>query len=298
MTVKLRGLFGPMVTTFDERGELDLAAFSENLCAHLAAGLDGVVVAGSTGEAPLLDEAERSALIDTARKLVPSDKLLLAGTGAESTRTCIRLTKQAAERGVDAVLVVAPHYYGPAMSFDALSCHYRQVADVSPVPVVLYNIPKYMHFSLAPALVANLAGHPNVIGIKDSSGNHELLTAYLNAPSQHFNVLTGAGSMLEQALADGARGGVLAVSLFAPQLAVSVYQAMQGGRKKEADEPQKRLSALNTKIVGELGIAGIKTALELIGLRGGPLRSPLQPMTPAQRAEIAGLMKENGLQLV
>ena len=175
MNHQLRGLLGPAVTTFREDGELDLAAFAANLREHLAAGLDGVVVGGSTGEAPLLDETERGALIEVAREIVPEDKLLLAGTGAESTRACVRLTRKAAERGADAVLVVAPHYYGPAMTFEALVRHYRTVADESPVPVVLYNIPKYMHFSLAPAVVQDLASHGNIIGITDSPGNLDLL---------------------------------------------------------------------------------------------------------------------------
>lgn len=295
MTRALRGLLGPVVTTFSTDGELDLAAFTANVRAHVAAGLDGVVVGGSTGEAPLLDERERGALIEAARAVVPRDRVLLAGTGAESTRQCVRLTRLAAERGADAVLVVAPHYYGSVMTFDALDRHYRTVADASPVPVVLYNIPKYMHFSIAPSVVQNLASHPNIIGIKDSSGNLELLAAYLNAPAEHFAVLTGNGSTLERALQIGARGGVLAVGLFATPVALAVLQAAQSGDAAAASAGQERLTRLNGRIVGELGIAGIKAALELVGLHGGPLRSPLQPLNPAERAEVAALLRQTDL---
>lgn len=295
MRQELRGLLGPAVTTFGADGELDLAAFTENVRAHVAAGLDGVVVAGSTGEAPLLDETERGALIEAARRAVPDDRLLLAGTGAESTRSCVRLTRLAAERGADAVLVVAPHYYGAAMTFDALDRHYRTVADASPVPVVLYNIPKYMHFSLAPAVVADLASHGNIVGIKDSSGNLELLASYLNAPAAHFAVLTGNGSTLERAMQMGARGGILAVGLFATSLATAVLRAVQSGDATTASAVQQRLTKLNGRIVGELGIAGIKAALELVGLRGGPLRSPLQPLAKPERAEVAALLREADL---
>src|SRR5215212_2916237 len=143
--MKLEGILGPVVTTFhSDSGDVDTVAFANNITAHLAAGLHGVVVAGSTGEAPLLDERERATLLDAARKVVPSDRLLVAGTGAESTRTAVRLSRQAAQHGADAVLVVAPHYYGgAAMHSTALRTHYLEIADKSPVPVVLYNIPKY-----------------------------------------------------------------------------------------------------------------------------------------------------------
>src|SRR5215207_7077862 len=172
----IRGILGPVITTFYPQGELDVASFAANVRSHILAGLDGIVVTGSTGEAALLDANERAALVDAAREMVPEDRLLIVGTGAESTRKCLNLTRDAAARGADAVLVVAPHYYGPAMTAEALSRHYRRVADESPVPVMLYNIPKYMHFSLAPALVGELAQHENIIGIKDSSGNRDLLS--------------------------------------------------------------------------------------------------------------------------
>ncbi len=291
MTLVLRGIVGPVVTTFDEQGEVDHGAFADNIRAHVAAGLEGIVVTGSTGEAALLDENERMALLTTARKVVPQDRLLFAGTGTESTRTTLRYTRLAADRGVNAVLVVAPHYYANVMSFEALDRHYRTVADESPVPVVLYNIPKYMHFSLAPALVQELAHHENVAGIKDSSGNLELLSSYINAASEHFAVLTGHASTLKEALSMGAKGGILAASLFAPEITIDLYRSMGRGDAASAQALQERLAPLNAKIVGELGIAGVKAALDLVGLRGGPLRSPLLPLAPAVRAQVAELLR-------
>lgn len=279
---------------------MDLTAFTNNIRAHFAVGLHGVVVAGSTGEAPLLDERERAALIQAARDVVPPDRLLIAGTGAESTRTCLRLTQLAAQRGADAVLVVAPHYYGSgAMSAAALRAHYLAVADRSPVPVALYNIPKYMHFSLGPQLVAELSQHENIVGIKDSSGDLDLLSAYLNAQTDRFAVLTGNGATLQQALRMGARGGVLAVSLFAGALALEVYEAMQrgGGEAATAERAQTRLTPLNAKIVAELGIAGIKAALERVGLEGGPTRAPLLPLGAAERGQVSELLRNAELPL-
>lgn len=296
MTMELRGVLGPVVSTFiPSRGELDRGAFAENVRAHIVAGLAGVVVAGSTGEAVLLDERERAALVEAAREVVPRDRLLIAGTGAESTRNCIRLTRQAAERGADAVLVVAPHYYGGAMTAPALHAHYRRVADESPVPVVLYNIPKYMHFALAPQLVSDLSEHPNIVGIKDSSGDLDLLTCYVNAQSGSFSVLTGSAQTFAPALAAGARGAVLAAALFAPTITLSIYESALMGDTRGAAEMQKRLTPLGKRIVGELGIPGVKAALDRVGLHGGPVRSPLLSLSTAEEREVTSLLAEADL---
>ncbi|MBX6333648.1 MAG: dihydrodipicolinate synthase family protein, partial [Gemmatimonadaceae bacterium] len=220
----LGGVIAPVVTPFDaERDEIRGDAFRANLRAHLAQGLAGVLVTGSTGEAALLDDTERRQLVEWARAVVPEDRWLLAGVGSESTRQTIARARDAAERGADAVLVVAPHYYGPAMTTDALAAHYRRVADASPVPVLLYNIPKYMHFALSPELVHALAAHGNIVGIKDSAGDLERLGGYLEAQSAHFTVLTGHAGTVYAALEMGAKGGILAVSLFAGALTLELW---------------------------------------------------------------------------
>ena len=287
------GVFAPVVTTFYEAaegGDLDLAAFAANIRAHLAAGMHGIVVTGSTGEAALLDFDERAALVDTAREMVPSDKRLLVGTGAESTRACIKLTRDAASRGADGVLVVAPHYYGAAMTEAALSDHYHAVADASPVPVMLYSIPKYMHFALSPALVSDLARHENVIGIKDSSGNRELFAEYMKAQSAKFSVLTGNAPMFHHALSIGSRGGILAVALFAAALTMDLYDAAQRGDSEGAAAAQARVTPLGARIVGEMGVAGVKAAMDRVGLVGGSVRSPLLPLDANQRAALDELL--------
>ena len=292
MTIQLHGVFGPVITTFyPQSGELDLASFAANIRSHIVAGLHGIVVTGSTGEAALLDANERAALVDVAREMVPRDKTLIVGTGAESTRTCLQLTRDAAARGADAVLVVAPHYYGAAMTGPALSQHYRRIADESPIPVVLYNIPKYMHFSLAPGLVSELSVHDNVIGIKDSSGDRSLLAAYLNAESETFTVLTGNAAIFQHALKAGARGGILAVALFAAALSLEVYDATQRGDDASADAAQARLTPLGATIVGEMGVAGVKAAMDAVGLIGGPVRPPLLPLDEQRTALVAELLR-------
>jgi 4-hydroxy-2-oxoglutarate aldolase len=293
---RLRGVFGPVVTTFGpgDNEDLDLSAFADNGRAHLAAGLDGLVVTGSTGEAALLDAAERGRLVETARRLVPSDRLLLVGTGAESTRTCLAQTRDAASRGADAVLVVAPHYYGSAMTIDALRAHYRRVADESPVPVVLYSIPKYMHFALPPALVAELAAHENVIGIKDSSGQADQLAAYLEAQSSSFSVLTGNAQLFHHALKAGARGGILAAALFAPAATLGVFRGVCDGDEAAAEAAQRTVAVLGAKIVGELGVPGVKAAMDCAGLKGGRVRMPLVQLAEEKIAVVRELMDGAG----
>ena len=292
MTVSLKGIFAPVITTFKEDGELDRAGFEHNIRAHVQAGVRGVVVAGSTGEAPLLDERERESICEWARQHVPNDRMLLAGVGAESTRTTLKLAEGAAERGIDAVLVVAPHYFGSAMTQDALRAHYLRVADDSPVPVMLYNIPKYMHFKLSQPLVQELARHENVIGIKDSSGERELLETYLTAQSSDFTVFTGSGQLWGTALQMGARGGILAVSLFAPALTTAVWEAVARKDGVSAETLQSRLTPLARIIVGELGVAGVKGAMDCVGLRGGSPRSPLLPLARADWDRIRQLLRD------
>jgi 4-hydroxy-2-oxoglutarate aldolase len=288
----LQGIFAPVVTTFDQyTEELDLAAFTANVRAHLAAGMDGIVVTGSTGEAALLDATERGQLVDAARNVVPRDKLLIVGTGAESTRTCLRQTHDAATRGADAVLVVAPHYYSAAMTVEALRMHYHRVADESPVPVILYSIPKYMHFPIPPSLVAELAKHENIIGIKDSSGQRDMLASYLEAQSPTFSMITGNAQLFHHSLSAGARGGILAVGLFAGALSREVYDAVRAGNDAAAAAAHARLTPLGAKIVGELGVPGVKAAMDGMGLHGGPVRSPLQPLSVEQRALVNELLR-------
>ncbi|HEU5184484.1 MAG TPA: dihydrodipicolinate synthase family protein [Gemmatimonadaceae bacterium] len=296
MTKKLAGVLGPVVTTFDEAtGDLAAIPFRANVRAHLDAGLTGVVVAGSTGEAALLEEHERLRLVEWARAVVPDERWLIVGIGGESTRLTVRRAQEAAERGADAALVVAPHYYGAQMSPEALATHFRRLADESPLPVILYNIPKYVHFPLAPGLVHELATHENVVGIKDSSGDLAQLGAYLDAQSERFTVLTGSGSGLYPAMEMGARGGILAVGLFAAPISVSLWRAFTSGDMTAAGRAQERLVPLARTIVGELGVAGVKAALDFVGLAGGPTRPPLLPLRTRERERAAELLRAAGL---
>ena len=294
--IAIRGVFGPVVTTFVRGSEdVDLEAFRFNVRAHMAAGLAGVVVCGSTGEAALLGEDERRAVLDAARAETPAGRLVLMGVGAESTRLTIQRAADAGRAGADAVLVVAPHYYSNAMTPAALRVHYQRVADASPLPVVLYNIPKYMHFALTPDLVAELSQHANIAGIKDSSGDAVLFDGYLRSRGDTFAVITGNGGQLASALARGATAGILGLSLFAGRSCVSIYEAHERGDRAAAASVQEPLKAVNATLVGELGVPGVKAALDAVGLRGGPVRGPLRDLDAAGVARVREVLATGGV---
>jgi 4-hydroxy-2-oxoglutarate aldolase len=291
MAKRLTGVIGPLTTPFRADESLDTASLRSNIRAHLVAGLDGVVVAGSTGEAALLDEAERRRAVETAREVVPGDRALVVGTGAESTRQCVARCRDAAAAGGDAVLVVSPHYYSTSMSSAALHAHFSRVADESPIPVLLYNIPKYAHFRLEPELVAQLARHPNIHGMKDSAGDMECFARYVESQDDTFDVLTGHGGSFATALRIGARGGILAVALFAAELSIEVWNAHREGRTNDADEAQRRLVPLAAEIVARMGVPGVKAALDRTGYRGGPVRLPLLPIGDGDAAQVSELLQ-------
>lgn len=292
MARKFGGVLGPLVTPFNADESLDVAGFEANIRAHFAAGLDGVLVAGSTGEAALLGDDERRQLTAIARRVVPEDRTLLVGTGAESSRQCIARCRDASAEGADGVLVVAPHYYTSAMTTEAIRAHYLRVADESPIPVLLYNIPKYMHFRLEPDLVAELARHDNIMGMKDSSGDMANFPKYVASQSPSFRVLTGHGGSFLTALRLGASGGILAVALFAAELAVEVWNAHREHRDADAEASQKPLVPMAAEIVARMGVPGVKAAMDRAGLRGGHVRLPLLPTPAIDVAMVEELLKQ------
>lgn len=287
---RVTGVLAPVTTPFDARtGDVALEAARENARRLLAAGLDGLVVAGTTGEAALLDPDEQRRLVEAVRQVVPHDRRLVAGTGAESTRATIALCRTAAGAGADAVLVRPPSYFSAAHSSASLEDHYRAVADACPCPVLVYNIPKYTRLPISPDSLTRLAGHGNIVGAKDSSGDLDNLRAY-RAAAPGWSLLVGSGSLLLPALESGCEGGIVAVACFAAGLAVEVVRAFRGGERDRAAALQARLGALDQEIVGRLGPAGIKAAMEIVGLYGGPVREPLAPLPAPDRARLGELL--------
>jgi dihydrodipicolinate synthase/N-acetylneuraminate lyase len=287
---RVSGLLAPVTTPFDPAtGEIAFDRVTANARQLLADGLDGIVAAGSTGEAALLDPDEQRRLIAALRAVVPRDRWLLAGTGAESTRASIALSRAAASEGADAALVRPPGYYSTAHSANSLVAHYRAIADASPVPVLVYNIPKYTHSAIAPDLLARLAGHGNIVGVKDSSGDPKNLVAYRQMVPT-WSVLVGSGSLLLTAYESGCEGGIVGVACFAARLAVELQAAFRAGDRPRAASLQARLATLDKEIVGRLGPAGIQGAMDAAGLYGGPVRDPLAPLAAADRERVGQLL--------
>ena len=295
----VRGVFVPVTTPFDVHGELSLQAFQGNLQKLLQHDIAGVVVAGSNGEAALLDEEERVRLWEAARAALPDGRLLIAGVGRESTRATIALARRAAEAGADAVLAVTPSYFHPFMSVEALTAHFRAVADASPVPVLIYVMPRLTHVDMNAAVVMELSRHINIIGIKDSSGDVGKIGQITQRVRSDFYVLSGAGGAFFPSLMMGASGGVLTLGNVAPAQTVELYCRHAAGDWSAARDLQARLTLVNTLITARLGPAGVKAAMDMLGYYGGPVRPPLLPIAENDRVMLraaladAGLLKES-----
>jgi len=293
--VSLSGVFPPIPTPFDAQGEVDTQALAGNLTRWNRYDLAGYVVLGSNGEAVYLTEEEKLRVLETARPAIPAGKLMIAGTGCESTRGTIAFTRQAALAGADAALVVTPHYFGSKMTPDSLVRHFQAAADASPIPVVLYNVPKFTHVDMDAAAIARAARHPNVVGIKDSGGNLAKLADVVRLAGPDFQVLAGSAGFFFAGLALGAVGGVLALANVAPQQCIDVYWLFKAGQWEEAAELQRRMVPVNAAVTARFGVAGLKAALDMLGYYGGPLRSPLLDLTESERQVLQGILAEGGL---
>ena len=280
--MNLAGIASPLTTPFvDGRVALDLLA--ANLARYQRHRLAGYLVLGSTGEAALLSSEERIAILRAARAAIPPGRAMIAGVGLEGTDATIRLAVAAAECGADALLVVTPSYFRAQMGEAELVRHFTAVADAAPRPVLLYNVPKFTGVVIPPAAVAQVASHPNIAGLKDSSGDLGWLLSVLALVPRSFQVLCGAANVLQPALAAGAVGGILALADVAPEPCVALFELQRAGRTDDALALQKHLlpAAL---LVGKLGVAGIKAGMDERGLAGGPVRPPLLPLGDGDRA--------------
>ncbi len=272
---ELDGVFIPITTPF--RGdEVATDRLADNVRAWNRTALAGYVVLGSTGEFPMLSDEERDRVLVAAREAIPREKTFLAGTGADSTRQTILRTKRAAEIGADAAIVVTPHYFTKPFSNQAAQVrHYLAVADASPIPVMIDNVPLNTGINLEAETVARIAAHPNVGGIKDSSGNIPQCAQIIDQTPKTFRVLVGSASALLPSLAIGSSGGVLALAQIAAREFCEVFALARQGRWEEARGIASRMAVAERVIVGRYGIGGLKAALDLQGLYGGPCRAPL-----------------------
>ncbi len=297
---KLRGIFLPFPTPFDSEGEVDARALRTNVERWGETGAAGYVALGSTGERVHLSERERLIVIESARAAVPATAAFVGGVGAQSTRASVAEARQAAALGADALLVITPHFYRAQMTTDALVAHFSEVADASPAPVLLYNIPQNTGVALAPEAVARLARHANIVGLKDSSGDmvNFVETARLvgeqrtDGGPKGFALFAGHASTLYAALSAGARGGILAAACAAPRLCVEIHRAFEAGDDARARALQSALLPVARAVTTRYGVGGLKAALDLSGYKGGPVRAPLRAPDEDGRREIARLLEE------
>jgi len=288
--VSLRGVVPPLVTPFRADGSLDLAAFEADVEALAGHDLAGFLVLGSNGEAGSLDDEEKETLVEAARRRAPG-RFLLVGTGMESTRATVSLTRKVADLGADAVLVLTPHYYKARMTPDALRRHFEAVADASPVPVYLYSVPAFTGLAWPPGLAAALAAHPRIAGMKESSGDVALLARIVASVPGRFEVACGNALVFYPALCVGAGGGVLAVANCVPRSVAALYRAFVAGDHARARRIQEAILPLATSISANHGVAGLKVAMRLAGMKGGEVRSPLLAAPPSAVDELRPLVE-------
>lgn len=295
----LRGIFPPTPTPFVD-GEVALDRLAQNLKMWNQTGLAGYLILGSNGEFVYLDQEEKLKVLETARENIPRTLKMIAGTGCESTRDTIKLTQEAARIGADFALVVTPCYFKGKMGDEELFYHYQSVAEASPIPILLYSVPQFTGVTLSPSVVARLAEHPNIVGLKDSSGNLGTFSDYLRLTLDSFSILVGTATVFYSAMGLGAKGGILALANVAPKECVQLYNLITLGKMKEARELQFQLLPVARAITVQYGIGGLKAALNLLGYYGGPPRMPL--LAPSKEdieklevvLEQAGLMETKG----
>lgn len=290
--MKLEGVLPALTTPFAADGTVAIEKLRENIALYNRTGVAGYLSVGSTGESVLLSYDEVERVWGATREAAAPGKVLIAGTGVDATAETIVRTRRAAALGFDAALVKTPHYFKPQMTAGALEEHYRRVADASPIPVLIYSVPQYTGVSVTSDLVARLAEHPNIVGIKDSSGNVQVAAEIVNSTPMEFRTLVGSASTLLASLSVGAAGGILALACFLPEAAVGIYEAFIGKDPARATMLQRSILTASRKIVAQLGIAGVKYAMDCGGYFGGTPRAPLQPLDKTQQGIVESVLAE------
>jgi 4-hydroxy-2-oxoglutarate aldolase len=292
--MNLSGVFPALTTPFSADGSVSVEDIKHNITKYNSTGLAGYVAIGSTGESVLLSRKEVDTVLVAVKESAAPGMRLIAGTGAESTAETIDRSKRAAELGYHVALVKTPYYYKPMYKPEAFIAHYRRVADASPIPVLLYSVPQFTGVALEASEVGVLAQHPNIIGIKESSGNVQRAAEMLAAAPSSFQLLVGSASMMFPSMVLGAVGSILALASALPELCVSLFEAARKGDLETARALQAMILPASKLIVSQNGIPGVKYAMDQAGYRGGIPRQPLLPLHEEQRLAIRELMAKVG----
>ncbi|GBD87862.1 4-hydroxy-tetrahydrodipicolinate synthase [bacterium BMS3Abin03] len=274
----LKGIY-PTLTTPFRRNEISSKMLIENLNKYNKKKLSGYVILGSNGENVFLTREEKLKLISTIREHTGKNKTLIAATGFESIKETVSMTNKAAKLGVDYALIITPSFFKSSITRKVLITYYTAVADKVTIPVIIYNVPKFTNVNIDAETVAELAAHPNIAGIKNSTENIAQLSEIIIHTPDKFATLVGTGSVLLDGLSAGAVGGIIALANVAPDNCIKIYDLFKSGKIKAARKIQQRMLSVNKAITFRYGIAGLKTAMGILGYYGGTPRKPLQPLT-------------------
>lgn len=290
--IKLNGIFPPLPTSFDDHQNLAVDQMKSNITKLSQFSLAGFLVVGSNGELVNLSEKEVHQVYKACREAIPAHQLMLAGTGAQSTRETIHNTIAAADAGADAAMVLNPFYYKGLMSPAALVAHYHEVAEASSIPIIIYNMPECTGIDMAVDTILKIASHKNIIGMKDSGGNMIKMGLIKKMANPEFQILAGSAGFLLPALAAGAIGGVLALANIAPQKCISVYENFVAGNIVKSHHTQLDLIAINTAITSKWGVPALKAAMAYLGYYGGMARKPIQEINTENKKQLIELIEK------
>lgn len=290
--IDLCGIFPPLPTSFDKDENLRTDKLKFNIERLSRFELSGFLLLGSNGELSMLNHKERVETLHVGREAIEPGKLMLAGTGCESTRETVVLTREAAKAGADAALVLNPFYYKEQMTHNALVMHFFAVAEAATIPVIIYNMPANTALDMNAETILAISQHPNIIGLKDSGGNLVKMGQIISQAKEGFQVLAGSAGFLLPALAMGAVGGILALANIAPSICIGILKAFAEGRMKDAREMQQKIIPLNAAVTRLWGVPALKEAMQLCGLYGGPVRKPLLQIPAEIKEKVLELMKE------
>jgi 4-hydroxy-2-oxoglutarate aldolase len=293
--MKIEGVIPPMMTPFTEDQAVDYDKHIQNMEKWNQDKLAGYLVLGSNSEASYLSEAEKIKLIELTVKHAKKDRLILAGTGLESAVETIRLTNKAAELGAHGALLLTPFYYIGKMNDEALIKYFTYVADRTDIPVLIYNVPKFTHINVSVKVVRELSPHPNIVGMKDSTGNVPQLVSFLPVIAEGFNLMVGTVSSWFPALTLGIKGGIFALANLAPNECAEIKEAYDAGNLDAARETYMRVFPVNTAVTATYGVPGLKYASDLVGYQGGSVRSPLLPPKDEEKAAIRNILEKAAL---
>ncbi|GAK57608.1 dihydrodipicolinate synthetase [Candidatus Vecturithrix granuli] len=293
---KLSGIFPPCMTIFDEHENVAYDKIAANIERYNQTKLRGYMPLGSNGEFRSLSDEESVKVIDVYQQYTPADKCLIAGVMRESAKATIEFIKRIADKRIDFATILAPHYFVSSMTDDALIKYYTVIADQSPIPIMLYNAPKFSAgLTFSQRIISELAVHPNIAGMKDTSS--EDISVYINAVPEgaNFYVMAGTINKLYKALEAGAVGGVVSMANYLPEPCCKLQELYEAGNIEEAQKLDVYLRELSSNAAGKFGVAGVKAAMDLLGYHGGAPRIPLLPLSEDKKAALKAVLEKEGL---